>query len=231
MKHFYLSGILLTLCLFLICTGFAEEIPAETTMPELSWAGTWTDVNYTLTLEKNESEVTGIGISQNTDLNDPFLLSGTLSEDGKELTAILKDSGTLTLILSDDQISFTGNGTVDQFSNDTEPYTYTTEGSRNGTILDSENIWSGDWQTQNSSFTIHQSGNSVTGTYYILSSPEGYGIFEGLVSEDGKTLSTTWEYPDNATFALSDDGMYLIETDCEEMDYAAGMCLNLTREL
>ena len=52
-----------------------------------------------------------------------------------------------------------------------------------------------------------------------------------IVSDDGKTLSTTWEYPDNATFALSDDGMYLIETDCEEMDYAEGTCLNLTREL
>lgn len=227
----YQSGILLTLCLFLVCTGFAEEIPAENTITDFSWAGTWTDVNYTLTLEQNESEVTGIAISHNPDLNDPFLLSGTLSEDGKELTAILKDSGTLTLILSDDQISFTGNGTVDQFSDETEPYTYTTEGSRNGTILDPENIWSGDWQTKNSKFTFHQSGNSVTGTYFNLSSPDGCGIFEGLVSDDGKTLSTTWEYPDNATFALSDDGMYLIETDCEEMDYAEGTGLNLTREL
>lgn len=75
-----------------------------------------------------------------------------------------------------------------------------------------------------------QDGNSITGEYRRSSPEELGGIFEGTVSDDGKTLFTTRTGTETVTFTLSDDGMRLVESDCGEKEIVSGdYCLNLTR--
>jgi hypothetical protein len=231
MKFFLVTGIILILVLSLFSTVLADELNSANNTTEKVWNGTWTDVNYTLLIEQKGLEVTAIGRSYNIGLNDPFLLSGTISEDGKSLNGIKKETGTLEMYLSDDNMSFSANGTVDPVDNESELYNYKTKGNRNGTSIIPDSIWGGVWNTGNTSLNINQSGNSVIGDYYPLLSPEHGGVFEGMVSDDGKTLSTKWTYTENVTFILSDDGMFLIESDCGEKEKAAGeVCLNLTKK-
>lgn len=47
----------------------------------------------------------------------------------------MKDTGTFDMYLSDDQMSFSANGTVDTLNNTSKPYTYTTNGTRTGGII------------------------------------------------------------------------------------------------
>lgn len=232
MKLLPATGIILTLALFLFSTGLADVASDENTVSEKPWAGTWTDGNYSLSIEQNGTEITGIGHSFDMGLYDPFLLSGTISEDGTKITGIMKDSGTLEMDLSDDQMSFTANGTADSVDTISEPYAYSTEATRNGTIIAPDSVWSGNWLTKNTSLYFNQNGNYVTGEYFPFESPEVRGVIEGSVSEDGKTLSTVWSSVEEVTFVLSDDGMYLIESDCgeEEID-DGGYCLNLTKTM
>lgn len=225
LRFFLTTGIILTVLLCMTAIACADENTLGKT-----WTGTWTDANFSLSLEQNGTEITGIGQSFDFNLNDPFILSGSISEDGTSLNGVMKDTGTLEMYLSDDQMSFTGNGTVDQVLETGDVYSYSTEGTRNGTIIP-DKIWSGDWLTGNSSIIINQEGNTITGEYFPLTSPETSGVFEGTVSEDGKTLSMAWSFIEKITFIQSDDGMYLIEADCGEKEIASGeICLNLTRQ-
>ena len=90
-------------------------------------------------------------------------------------------------------MSYSANGTVDTLDNTGEPYSYTSKGTRNGTIINPESIWSGEWNTPNTTSIINQTGNSVTGKYRPNSLTEYFGVLEGNVSEDGTTLSNTMD--------------------------------------
>lgn len=227
MKLILITGIMITVAVCFISTGLADEL----TSAEKLWEGTWTDVNYSLSIIQNGSEISGIARSTNIEVNDPFLLSGTLAEDGKTLQGTMKDTGTIVMKISDDMMSYSANGTVDTLDNTGEPYSYTSKGTRNGTIINPESIWSGEWNTPNTTSIINQTGNSVTGKYRPNSLTEYFGVLEGNVSEDGTTLSNTWTYYENVTFTLADNGLTLLESDCGEKEMALGeVCLNLTKK-
>ena len=93
MKLILITGIMITVAVCFISTGLADEL----TSAEKLWEGTWTDVNYSLSIIQNGSEISGIARSTNIEVNDPFLLSGTLAEDGKTLQGTMKDTGTIVM--------------------------------------------------------------------------------------------------------------------------------------
>ena len=222
---------MLTLIVCFFSAGLADELTNATGTDEKSWEGTWTDGNYSLSIVQNGSEISGIAKSTDLDLNDPFLLSGVITEDGKTLHGIMRDTGTIVMKISEDTMSYTANGTVDTLDNSSEPYFYTSNGTRNGTSITPGNLWSGEWNTANTTTIMKQNGDLVTGKYRPNSMNDYFGVLEGNVSEDGTLLSSIWTYDENVTFTLEDNGLSLRESDCGEKEMALGeVCLNLTKK-
>ncbi|WP_300035536.1 hypothetical protein [Methanospirillum sp.] len=215
----------------LFCGVYADE-SGITSHQDSPWAGTWTDANYSLSLSQDGSTINGIAIVTDSDVADPFRLTGTLSEDGKTLQSVVTETGTLTLNLSEDKMMFYGAGTVDAVDNVSEPYAYTFNATRNGTTIVSDQEWTGIWISKRNVINLIQNSNSVSGDYHPLTSLKFGGLVNGTTSADGKTLSMKWISPVNDTFSLSDDGMNMIEGECtDEKISVNGYCLNLTKEV
>ena len=165
MRFILVSGLIMTLTVCFFTIGLADELPSTNGSDEKAWEGIWTDLNYSVSIVQNGSEISGIARSNNIGLNDPFLLSGIVTEDGRTFHGIMKESGTMILNISDDKMSYSANGTVDPIDNSSEPYHYTSKGTRNGTSINPDNIWSGEWNAANTTAIINQEGRFVTGKY------------------------------------------------------------------
>ncbi|HWQ64482.1 MAG TPA: hypothetical protein VN429_08695 [Methanospirillum sp.] len=162
----------------------------------------------------------------------PFRLAGTLSEDGKTLTCIINQTGTLTLNLSEDKMMFVGVGAIDQLDNSTQPYRYMFNGTRNGTTIISGQDWTGIWDGKKNLINLTQTNTSVHGEYHPLTNLLYRGLLQGSTSEDGKTLTMTYVSTANDSFSLSDDGKNIIEGECtDEKISVNGYCLNLTKNV
>jgi len=226
----YLVGvILLTIGFSFFCGVYAEE--SSTVSHQYSpWVGTWTDANYSLSLSQNGSTISGIATVSDSNVAEPFRLTGTLSEDGKTLQSVLTETGTFTLNLSEDKMMFDGAVTVDAVDNVSKPFAYTFNATRNGTTIVSDQEWTGIWASKRDLINLIQNGTSVSGDYHPLTSLHFGGLLNGTTSADGKTLDMVWISPENDTFSLSDDGMNIIEGECtEEKISVNGYCLNLTK--
>jgi len=233
MNKFCITGLILTIALFLTSTGCADVITGENNTVTEEWIGTWTDANHSLSLEKNGSVFIGIGTPFNPDMDYPFRFAGTLSDDGTLLQTVMNDTGTYEFNISDDKMSFSGTGILDSVDESVKPFKYSINAKRNGTVINPDNIWSGEWLTvENTLFTFYQNGSSITGTAYPILDPEYIEEFNGTVSDNGQTIIINWSLSQNVNFTRSDDGLYLIETDCGENEIAKGqICFNLTKQV
>lgn len=191
--------------LILICTGIcmAEENSTEVSDVQAGWAGTWICGVNTLILNQNGDLVQGTYEKPEDNLN--LTLEGNVTENGTVLSGTWLDSATFRFILSEDGKFFNGTyesknkmaneGYSDNFWNATLALNET----------DSENPWTGSWDTGMNTFTnLTQEGNKVTGTYITPGSASL--ILEGTVSDDGSELSGSYTNSGLYVFTLSEDG-------------------------
>lgn len=223
----------LIVTLIVVGMGFADEATGIDATGAEGWIGAWADTNHSLSIKQSGQEFIGIGTPNNPEIDYPFWFSGILSEDGTVLQTVMKETGTREFRISDDLMSFSGTGTIDLAYANATPFTFDIHGARNGTALIPENIWTGEWLTgDNTSVTFNQDGNSITGSAHPVSDPEYIEEFKATVSDEGKTVFITWSMSQDVDFTLSDDGMYLIETECGEDEIAKGeVCFNLTKQV
>ncbi|MDD1724059.1 MAG: hypothetical protein LUQ07_02890 [Methanospirillum sp.] len=218
MKTILVTGCVLVFLVF-FCSGSAEETHQEAVLPDNTWTGTWTAENETLFIEQNGSEISGSYVPFDLDNYDTGRLEGSLSEDGKIFSGIWTDSGSMDLTLSEDMMSFSGNGLINPEGNMTEPYTYEATGTRDGEVTDTKNPWTGSWITPRKTYNLTQDGVSITGTNKPLpGSGDEPGVFEGTVQDDGKAMSVNWTETGNFVFTLSDDGTSFTGTYTYELD-------------
>jgi len=204
--------------LALLCAGSAAQAPDTVN----TWNGTWKDDVYTIFIQQNGTEIAGYYIPFDPEAYDAGMLEGTLSEDQKTFSGVWIESGLQESTLSDDGMSFNGTGTTNPVGSFTEPQTYETTGTRVGTPVDPDNLWTGSWQTPRKVYHLTQEGTTISGTNEPLPETEDEpGVFEGTVSEDGKIVSLEWIESGNFTFILSDDGMSWNGTYTEVVDPAA----------
>ncbi len=230
MKKIVYTGFILAMALFFGVMTFADEAPDKDADGEDAWAGTWADANFTVTIEQNGSEIAAIGIPHGNNQYTPFRLSGVVSDDGTTLLTVMKTAGNLEIRLSDDQMEYSGIQTVDPELCSGQQCTHTYHATRNGSLV-SGVVWSGEWVTPNGSITLEQTGDAITGTYYSFIYPEFIQELQGSASEDGKSLFLNWSTSEAVNFILSDDDMYLIETECGEEEIENGeICFNLTKQ-
>lgn len=234
MKKIVYTGFILAMALCFGVMAFADEAPDKDATGEDAWAGTWSDANFTVIIEQNGeqngSEITATGIPHENTQYIPFLLSGVVSDDGTALLTVMKTTGILNILLSDDQMEYSGIQTVDPELCSGQQCTHTYHATRNGSLV-SGSVWSGEWVTPNGSITLDQTGDAITGTYYSFIDPEFIQELQGSVSEDEKSLFLNWSTSEEVNFILSDDGRYLIETECGEEEIANGeICFNLTKQ-
>lgn len=227
----YLVGaILLTIVCSLFCCVYAEE-SATVFHQDSPWGGTWTDANYSLSLSQNGSVISGIATTSDSNIAEPFRLTGTLLEDGKTLKSVLTNTGTLTLNLSEDKMMFDGIVTIDSVDNVSKPSAYMFNATRNGTTIVPDQEWTGIWESKRNLINLIQNGTFVSGDYHPLTSLHFGGLVNGTTSADGKILSLVWISPEITTFTLSDDGKNILEGECtDEKIKFNGYCLNLTKK-
>ncbi|PKL59616.1 MAG: hypothetical protein CVV33_06900, partial [Methanomicrobiales archaeon HGW-Methanomicrobiales-4] len=198
---------------------YAEPVP-DANNNAYPWNGTWVSDDFTLFILQNVSEISGDYVPLNFELYDPGHMQGTLSEDGKTFSGICTEKGFLKLNLSDDEMSFSGVGVIPPLGSMSEPYVYERNGTRSENLSDLDNKWSGTWTTPKKTFELIQNGTYVFGTNEPLlpEVKDEPGLFEGTVSEDGKTITLNWLETGNFTFTLSDDGSFFNGTYHVEPD-------------
>jgi len=201
-----LNALLLIGVIFIILTGI-EGIYAEDQSASIPiWNGSWVSKEYHLLILQNGTSIVGSYEPKDIENRDPGVLKGTLSDDGRTFSGIWSESGTISLIMSDDMMSFSGTGSVDQNSNLT-PFEYTRTGNRTSEGILQENPWSGTWDTIHNTYTLLQNGTTLSGTY-IPKNPDADepGFIEGRISDNGKILNGSWFESGTFTFRISDDG-------------------------
>jgi hypothetical protein len=208
MRTFFLTGIGIIGILLFLCAGTADQVPDAGNASEQIWNGTWESDGYTLFIKQNDTAIAGTYEPLNISLADPGVLTGSLSADGKVFSGTWTESGSLNMVLADDKMSYVGAGTVRPDESVNESGAYTVLGTRMESSFDPEKVWNGTWVTEHVVNALTQDGTTVTGIHHPLPGIEDEpGLFEGTVSEDGKTLNGTWMETGNFTFTLADDGM------------------------
>jgi len=222
MRNVLIFGIILVLVLVFITAGCVKETPEENNSAENRWNGTWASEQYILFILQNGSEITGSYEPHDIESRDPGLLQGILSEDKEIFSGIWTESGPVTLVISDDGMSYFGTGGTRPGKITEQSYTYTSNGTRVGPLSDPDNAWSGTWKSGKTVQTMIQNGTSVRSTYQQVSTEEDEpGLFEGTVSGDGKTLTGKWMESGNFSFILSEDGSFWNGTYSVELDESA----------
>ena len=219
MRTFLRFGIMFVVSLIFTCAVSAGQVTDENSPGENPWNGTWTSGYYTIVIQENETGISGWYEPFDIDTYDPGMLTGSLSDDKKIFSGKWIESGPNTLYLSDDNMSHSGTGGV-YLEGMEQPYSYSMEWDRVGAQLDPDNPWSGSWENDEAMETMIQNGTSVTSTYFqkLTEEDEGDesdepGIFEGTVTEGGRTLTGFWPETGNFTFILSEDGNFWTGTD------------------
>ncbi|KAF5080786.1 hypothetical protein DSECCO2_116440 [anaerobic digester metagenome] len=192
--------------LILISMNFVLAETPQVSSPDNWWNGSWMSDDYTVLILQNDANIAGSYDPEDISVLDPGLLKGTLSKDKKTFSGIWSESGTITYILSDDLMSFSGVGTVNQEGNIGDPFTYLSNATREGEVKDLNNTWTGTWKSASNIYTFTQNGSVVFGSYSPFHSEEDEpGHIDGVVSEDGKKFTGSWVETGNFTFVLSED--------------------------
>ncbi|HWQ67247.1 MAG TPA: hypothetical protein VN372_10290 [Methanospirillum sp.] len=223
MRFFFVTGMLVVLVLSILCAGSAEQIPDAKSQAENVWNGSWSTEYYIVSILQNGSEIEGRYEPKDIKSMDPGRLAGMVSKDGTIFSGIWTESGPLSVSISDDGMSFTGNGGVRIDGGMNESGAYTTNTTRIGTVLDPENIWSGTWKGARTENVWIQEGTTITGSYHPLPGiADEPGLFEGTVSDDGKMATGTWKEFGNFSFTLSRDGTFFNGTYDVALNASAG---------
>lgn len=207
MKKILISGFVILAVLLMIQPGTAAEIEGMT--QENPWNGTWVDESYTMYIQQDEDGITAIYQPVDPAAQDPGRLEGTVSDDGKVFSGRWAETGNTTLTLSEDQMSFSGIGTTTQIEGLPPTVAYEYNATRSGEVEDPENIWAGEWASDYKTYNLTQDGMTISGENHPLPDVEDEdGLYEGTVSEDGKTATISWIETGDFTFTLSEDGRY-----------------------
>lgn len=199
--------IIIMVSLFFLYAGSAEELFEVDLQGENLWNGSWVSNDDIIFIQQNSSEISGSYVPKDLVTHDPGLLEGKVSEDGKTFSGKWIDSGVMLLNLSSDNMSFSGIGVIDPVGSMEEPYTYERNGTRNEVPSDPDNLWTGIWTTPKKTYNLTQNGTVITGIHQPISSEEDEpGLFEGTVSEDGRSVTLNWVEEGNFSFNLSEDG-------------------------
>lgn len=209
MNFFAITGVCVVGMLLFFGAGSAEKTLDVFNTSENIWNGTWASAEYTLYIKQDNSVISGAYEPENLTLLDPGLLKGNISKDGIIFSGIWTETGPLKVVLSDDNMSYSGSGGVRPDENLNEPGNYTVKATRVESSFDPENIWTGTWKTSRGTNSWKQNGSVVVGSYEPLPDVgDEPGIFEGSVSDDGKTITGRWTESGNFSFTISDDHSY-----------------------
>ena len=209
MRIFFGAGALLIGVLLLVSAGTADQVSSTSTQSGTVWNGTWESIGYTLFIQQNQSAIGGEYEPLNISELDPGLFEGAVSADGMVFSGTWTESGRNELVLADDQMSYTGTGSVRPEGSLTGPGSYAVTGNRVESSFDPVERWNGTWKTNLTISTFIQNGTHVTGSYEPLSGlNDEPGLFDGNVSPDGKTLTGTWLESGNFSFHVSENGLF-----------------------
>ena len=221
---------LVTIGMLLIASFFfIAPITADNTSIE-GFSGTWTDANYSFTIVQDGTEISLTGVPFDIEMNFPMKLSGFVSENGTRLITTKNITGTLEIEISNDTMEMSGIQTFDPVVPSDAPFTDIFNVTRNGTVIDTDATWSGEWLNDFISMTVYQTGNTISGYFNEITKPEPRVDFKGWVSEDERNISLNWTFEDNVNFTVSIDGLSLFDEACIEGEQENYYCLNLNRQ-
>ncbi len=189
--------------------GTADQAPGVINQSEKIWNGTWESEGYSLYIQQSDSEIKGYYEPFNISSQDPGLLEGVLSSDGRVFSGTWSETGPIAFVLTSDKLSYTGAGNVRPDASLNSSGSYATIGTRMESSFDPEQLWNGSWKTDRVINTFIQNGVTVTGSYAPLpDTGDEPGTFTGTVSEDGTTLFGNWSESGNFSFTISKDDRY-----------------------
>jgi hypothetical protein len=204
----FFIGAMMIFVVLLVSGVTANEVSDQGISSDTWWNGSWMSDYFTLLILQNGSSIAGSYEPFDITVYDPGLLKGSLSEDNTVFSGVWTETGKISLILADDEMSFSGTGTVIQ-TDGQKPFTYTKTGTRIGEDYQKEIPWNGSWKTESNTYSLMQNGSVVSGTYIPLSlDADEPGFIEGTVTEDGKELKGTWVESGNFSFKISDNKQF-----------------------
>ncbi|HWQ66400.1 MAG TPA: hypothetical protein VN372_05980 [Methanospirillum sp.] len=222
MRILKLAGYLIIFAFLCVCVGSAEQATGTKSPSGFIWNGTWSTSNYTAYINQNESGIFGGYVPKDLNVLDPGRLEGNVSDDGKTVSGVWIESGSNTYVMSDNYVTFTIDGFADPYGPMSGPVNYTSNATRIGDFLDTNNPWTGNWTTWKKSYHLWQRGRSVTGVNEPLTNVnDETGILEGVISEDGKTYIGRWTEKGGFTFKMSDTGSAFNATITKSLDPGA----------
>ncbi len=226
MNLIQIAGIVLIGSLFVGVATAADTVHAEN-----GFSGTWTDANYTFIVVQDGSGITLTGIPFDEESFFPLQLTGTVSDDNSRLVTYKNMTGTMEIRMSDDQMELDGFQTFDPVIPSEAPFTISYNSTRNGSVVQSDAVWSGDWIVDNMVMTLVQTGEEISGFFNVITEPETKVYLTGFVSDDGRNVSLNWTFAEYVNFTRSDDGMQLIDEACWNDEIQEGyLCLNLQKQ-
>lgn len=227
MKLTQITGIFLIIFLFLVTITTADsDTPAK------DFTGTWTDANYTFTIVQEGSDITLTGIPVDEESYFPMKLTGMESDNKTRLVTNKNMTGTMEIEMSEDQMELFGIQTFDPVNPLETPFIIDYNSTRNGTEVQSDAVWSGEWIVDNMVMTLFQTGEEISGFFNVINEPESKVYVNGSVSDDGRNISLNWTFAEYVNFTLSDDGMNLIDEACMNGEGKEGyLCLNLQKQV
>lgn len=221
------AGIFLIGTLLLVATTTAEHGTAEDRLN-----GTWTDANYTFTIVQKGSDITLTGTPFDEKSYYPMKLTGMISDNKTRLITHKNMTGTMEIRMSEDQRELSGIQTFDPVIPSETPFTIDYNSTRNGSEVQKDAVWSGEWIVDNMVMTLFQTGEEISGFFNVINEPESKVYVKGFVSEDGRNISLNWTFAEYVNFTLSDDGMHLIDEACRNEEEKEGyLCLNLQKQV
>ena len=227
MKLTLMAGIFLIGSLVLVSSTTADNDTAEN-----GFNGTWTDANYSFTIVQEGSDITLTGIPFDEESYYPLKLTGMISDNKTRLTTYKNMMGTMELQISDDQMELSGIQTFDPVIPSETPFTISYNSTRNGSEMQTNAIWSGDWIVDNMVMTLFQTGKEISGFFNVINEPESKVYVNGFVSDDGRNISLNWTFAEYVNFTLSNDGIHLIDEACRSEEKKEGyLCLNLQKQV
>jgi len=227
MKLTSIAGLFLIVTLFLVLTITA----ADDETSENDFFGVWTDANYTFTIAQEGSNMVLTGIPLDGESFFPMELTGMVSDNKTRLVTNKNMTGTMEIQISEDQMKLSGIQTFDPVIPSEPPFNMTYNSTRNGTVVQMDAVWSGEWIVDNMVMTLNQTGEEISGFFHVIQEPESKVYVEGSVSDDGRNISLNWTFAEYVNFTLSDDGMQLIDEACRGDEVKEGyLCLNLQKQ-
>lgn len=218
MKKMMCTGVMVLIALLSISFVSAEDTRSDTG-GEFIWNGTWEGTNFTIFIQQDATGITGEYEPADGAMLDPGRLEGTISDDGITYSGVWIESGSVVQTLSDDNMSFVINGTIDPFGTMTEQVLHSAIATRVGEIEDPENPWTGNWTTGRKIYSFLQDGTSISGTNHPLEGVnDESGSLNGTVSEDGREYSGNWTETGIFIFTISEDGSSMDAIIHESLD-------------